>query len=153
MGSDMRFDYTAMGDPVNLASRLEGQSRFYGTSIIVGNATRLQAEDEFALLELDMIRVKGKVQPERIFALLGGAQMRSGSAFGEVVRINEDMHSAYRSQNWDAAETALDQLEPLATFLDPLLSVHFERFRERIYDLRWNAPPEDWDGVFDATSK
>ncbi|MEP3845683.1 MAG: adenylate/guanylate cyclase domain-containing protein [Paracoccaceae bacterium] len=153
MGSDMRFDYTAMGDPVNLASRLEGQARFYGTSIIVGNATRLSAEAEFALLELDMIRVKGKIQPERIFALLGGTQMRAGSAFAKVVKINEDMHSAYRSQDWDAAETALDQLEPLATFLDPLLSAHFERFRERIHDLRRNAPSEDWDGVFDATSK
>ncbi|MEP4508689.1 MAG: adenylate/guanylate cyclase domain-containing protein [Paracoccaceae bacterium] len=153
MGSDMRFDYTAMGDPVNLASRLEGQSRFYGTSIIVGNATRTEAEAEFALLELDLIRVKGKVQPERIFALLGDAQVRSGSAFAEVTQINETMHTAYRSQNWDAAEAALDQLEPLATWLDPLLSQHFDRYRERIDDLRQNEPPEDWDGVFDATSK
>ncbi len=153
MGSDIRFDYTAMGDPVNLASRLEGQSRFYGTSIIVGHATQAKAEAEFALMELDLIRVKGKEQPERIFALLGGGTVRSGAAFAEVSEVNNRMHAAYRAQEWDTAEAALDELQPLALWLDPLLSMHFDRFRERIHNLRETEPPNDWDGVFDATSK
>ena len=153
MGSDNRFDYTAMGDPVNLASRLEGQSRYYGTSIIVGSSTEAAARTDFALLELDLIRVKGKSQPERIFALLGDATVRAGAGFGKVNRMNRALHAAYRARRWDEAEAIMAELEPLALYYDPLLKSYFDGLRERIAGFRATPPPEDWDGVHDATSK
>src|SRR4029077_20342058 len=64
MGSDMRFDYSVLGDSVNLASRLEGQSKEYGFPIIVGSKTALAVKEKFAILELDFIMVKGKKEPE-----------------------------------------------------------------------------------------
>src|ERR1700759_5176293 len=71
MGSDLRFDYSVLGDSVNLASRLEGQSKEYGFPIIVGSRTALAVKDKFAILELDFIMVKGKKEPEVIYAIAG----------------------------------------------------------------------------------
>ena len=71
MGSDLRFDYSVLGDSVNLASRLEGQSKEYGFPIIVGSRTALAVKDRFAILELDFIMVKGKKEPEVIYAIAG----------------------------------------------------------------------------------
>lgn len=153
MGSDMRFDYTAMGDPVNLASRLEGQSRYYGTSIIVGSTTEAAVHGDFALLELDMIRVKGKSQPERIFALLGDRMLRESDDFVQTTLVNGQMLGAIRAREWDHAEQALDELEDMATSFDPLLATHFANLRARIAGFRLAPPPPDWDGVYDATSK
>ena len=153
MGSDMRFDYTAMGDPVNLASRLEGQSRTYGTAIIVGDATTSAVGEDFALLELDLIRVKGKQQPERVYALLGDARMRAHPTFAEATALNQQMLEAYRGQNWDQAGALLDQLSDLTDWLDPHLQQHFDGLRDRITEHRTNPPPADWQGVYNATSK
>lgn len=153
MGSDLRFDYTAMGDPVNLASRLEGQTRYYGTRILVGSATVAVVQEEFALLEMDLIRVKGKAEPERIFALMGGAEMRRNAAFVRAVALNDAFLSAYRQQDWGGAEKAMSELEPILTYLDPRMVQRFDFFRERIVALKMVAPPEGWDGVYDATSK
>ncbi len=71
MGSDLRFDYSVLGDTVNLASRLEGQSKEYGFPIIIGSRTALAVKDKFAILELDFIMVKGKNEPEVIYAIAG----------------------------------------------------------------------------------
>ena len=71
MGSDLRFDYSVLGDSVNLASRLEGQSKEYGFPIIVGSRTALTVKDKFAILELDFIMVKGKKEPEAVYAVPG----------------------------------------------------------------------------------
>jgi adenylate cyclase len=153
MGSDNRFDYTAMGDPVNLASRLEGQSRYYGTSIIVGSSTEAAARDNFAFLKLDLIRVKGKTHPENVFALIGDASVASNSGFGRVQKLNTEMHAAYRARNWDEAERILAELEPLALYYDPLLKSHFDGLRDRIAAFRVSPPPDGWRGEYDATSK
>ncbi len=153
MGSDNRFDYTAMGDPVNLASRLEGQSRHYGTSIIVGSSTAAAVGEDFALLELDLIRVKGKSQPEHIFALLGDRALRQSAAFAEISAITARMHTAYRNREWDCALAALAETELAANRIDPLLIHYFKSLRARIEDLREHPPPPDWGGVHDASSK
>ena len=153
MGSDMRFDYTAMGDPVNLASRLEGQSRHYGTAIIVGSSTEAAVRGKFAMLELDLIRVKGKAQPERVFALLGDARALASAGFGSLLRLNVEMLEAYRAQRWDAAETVMAELEPLALRVDAALKPHFAALRESMARYRETPPGPDWDGVYDATSK
>jgi len=153
MGSDLRFDYTAMGDPVNLASRLESQSRHYGTAVIVGSATEAVVRDDFALLELDLIRVKGKAQPERVFALLGESGMREAADYKASVEINATMLAAYRTMDWNGAEAAMGELEPVATRIDPALEQHFANIRKRIEQYRANPPEDGWDGVYDATDK
>ena len=71
LGSDLRFNYSVLGDPVNVASRLEGQTKFYGVPVIIGSRTAEKAKGQFAILEVDLIAVKGKTEPQTIYALLG----------------------------------------------------------------------------------
>lgn len=153
MGSDTRFDYTALGDAVNLASRLEGQSKTYGVGIILGDATASAVRGGFAMLELDLIRVKGKTEPERVFALMGGAEVLSQDAFTRLAEANAAMLDAYRARTWDAAEDALAGIEAAAAVIGANLSAYAALYRDRLADVRANPPGPDWDGVFTATSK
>ena len=153
MGSKTRFDYTALGDPVNVASRLEGQSRYYGVDIILGSSTALAVGDRFAVFELDRVRVVGKALPETIYALLGGEDFRYKPAFEELVSKNAAMLTAYRAQDWDAADTAIAGARGIADFLGVQLSFYFDLYATRIADLRAAPPGPDWDGVFSSTKK
>jgi adenylate cyclase len=153
MGSDTRFDYTALGDPVNIASRLEGQSRFYGADIILGSSTAREILDEFAVLELDMVRVVGKTLPENIFALLGDETLRRDPRFQDAFERNDAMLQAYRSQDWDKAETALTELAEIFANLNLKLDDYIAIYTDRIATLRDTPPAPDWDGVFTMTMK
>ncbi|MEM8656015.1 MAG: adenylate/guanylate cyclase domain-containing protein [Pseudomonadota bacterium] len=153
MGSDLRFDYTAMGDPVNLASRLEGQSRVYNMPIIVGSATHAAAGDSYAFFELDLIRVKGKHAPERIFALLGRETILNDPAFWQISSLNAEMLERYRARDWDAAAARLQKLMPLAVSVDSKLGMHLSMMKDRIGHFRMSPPDADWDGVHKSTSK
>ncbi len=153
MGSDSRFDYTALGDAVNLASRLEGQSKPYGLGIILGSATARAVEGRFAMIELDLLRVKGKMAPERVFGLLGDEAMRTRPDFAELEAANTAMRAAYSAQDWDAAEAALDRLEAAGAPLDLDMTGYVALYRRRIAALRANPPGEGWDGVHVATDK
>ncbi|GFE50006.1 guanylate cyclase [Roseobacter cerasinus] len=153
MGSDMRFDYTALGDPVNVASRLEGQSRYYGASIILGQATAREVMEDFAVLELDRITVVGKALPETIFALLGDDTLRQSSAFQAAFDRNAKMLAAYRAQDWDTAEAALPHLRTDFSALALPLDDYLDLYAERIAGLRLAPPGPDWDGVFASTKK
>ena len=103
MGSDMRFDYTALGDTVNLASRLEGQSKPYGVGVILGDTTAAVVADVLAVIEIDLLRVKGKNEPERIHTLLGLEDMMADSTFQSLKQANSSMLELYRGCKWDAA--------------------------------------------------
>ncbi len=153
MGSKTRFDYTALGDPVNVASRLEGQSRYYGASIILGNATALRVMDDFALLELDRVRVVGKEVPETIFALLGDLSLRQNPIFQEIWACNAEMLAAYRTQDWDRAERLIEQLSQGFELLKIDLPDYLTLYRARLSDLRRMPPGDSWDGVFASTKK
>ena len=153
MGSDTRFDYTALGDPVNVASRLEGQSRYYGTAIIVGQNTAQEVIGDFALLELDMIRVVGKEVPETIFALLGDENLYARPDYQRTVETNARMLNAYRAQNWDGMAVELEQLASDLETLKVGMQDYLEMYRIRLANLRANPPDEGWDGVFDSTKK
>jgi adenylate cyclase len=153
MGSDMRFDYTAVGDPVNLASRLEGQTRAYGLSVIVGPVTEALARDHFAFLEIDLIRVKGKLHAARVFALLGDGTLRARPDFVQAVEANGRMLDAYRARRWDDAEAALGELGAIPEDLGRGLSGYLSLYRHRIAEARRIPPGVDWDGVHDATEK
>ena len=153
MGSDTRFDYTALGDAVNLASRLEGQSKNYGVAIILGGATAEPIKDEFAVLELDLIRVKGKSEPAHVFGLFGDEALAGIPAFQKLADLNSTMLTAYRAQNWEKAERLLADMDAAAVAADVSLEVYTALYRVRLAEIKAMPVGPEWDGVFTATSK
>jgi len=133
-GSDLHFNYSVLGDTVNLASRLEGLTKQYGVSIIVGEKTAQAVRSRFAVLELDHLQVRGKQEPERIFALLGRADMASDPDFVGLLERNDAMLAAYRAREWSQAlETILLGREAGKVFgLDDYHDFYIKRIRHQI---------------------
>jgi adenylate cyclase len=148
MGSRVRFDYSVLGDTVNLAARLEAQSSNYGVPIVVSAATR-QEVNNFATLELDRIIVKGKTEPVAIFGLLGPPEMAGTAGFRALGAAHDAMLGAYRARRWREALEQLDRCAPMAAHLEGL----YDLYRERIESFLQSPPPPDWDGVFVALKK
>jgi adenylate cyclase len=151
MGSDLRFDYSVLGDSVNLASRLEGQSKEYGFPIIVGSRTAMAVKDKFAILELDFIMVKGKKEPEVIYAIAGREDVAQSERFQRLRDLTIDMLACYRSRDWDGALAAIargrktDQAQTLARLYD--------LYEARLLGYKKNPPPDDWNGAYQLLTK
>ena len=148
MGSDERFAYTAMGDAVNLASRLEGQSKTYGVAIVIGEATRAAAP-AWAALELDLIAVQGKAEAVRVYTLFGDPAYAQSIAFTALAEQHAAMIERYRAQDWATARAALDRCRNR----DPRLDGLYDLYAERIAYYAANPPAADWNGVFVALTK
>jgi len=151
MGSDLRFDYSVMGDSVNLASRLEGQTKEYGFPVIVGSRTALAVKDRFALLELDFIMVKGKNEPEVIYAIAGREDIAHSDRFQRLRNLTVEMLACYRSRDWDGALEAIERGRK-ADEADDLKRL-FDLYEARILNYKKNPPPPDWNGAYALLTK
>jgi adenylate cyclase len=145
MGSDFRFNYSVLGDTVNLASRLESRTKDYRLSLVIGSRTAERAKEKFATMEIDLIQVKGKKQPELVFTVLGRAEVSEDPRCNELRDLNTQMLAAYRKQQWDEAERLIERCRKLAGGfgVDGL----YEMYKERIAVYRAEPPPADWTGV------
>jgi adenylate cyclase len=143
MGSHSRFDYTAMGDTINMASRLEGACKHYRVPILVGETTFRMAEDTIMTREVDLIRVVGKSKPERVYQILEEKSQASADEKKNVETFHEAL-DLYRKKNWDKALNLFKMMKD-----DKLSSMYVSR----IEDFKRVPPPDDWSGVHDLKQK
>jgi adenylate cyclase len=151
MGSDLKFNYSVLGDSVNLASRLEGQSKEYGFPIIAGSKTALAAKDKFAILELDFIMVKGKKEPEVIYAIAGREDIAHSAHFQRLRNLTIEMLACYRNRDWDGALAAIARGRKTEG-ADGLGSL-YGLYEVRILGYQKSPPPEDWNGAYALLTK
>jgi len=142
MGSTLRYGYTAMGDTVNLSSRLEGLNKEYTTRIILSESTRLALpKDAFLVRGLDYIRVKGKAQPVEIHELLG--RRNDAGEWTELVKCFDEGREAYKRRDWQEAARLFENVLERWPNDGPA-----RIFRDRVLGYLAEAPASDWDGVY-----
>jgi adenylate cyclase len=151
MGSDFRFNYSVLGDTVNLASRLEGRTKDYRIPVVIGSRTAEGAKQKFAVMEIDLIMVKGKKQPEAVFTVLGRSEVEADPRCQELRATNAQMLGRFRKQQWDDAIDLIARCRKFANGFD--LSGLYDMYEERIELYRAQPPGPGWDGVYEAETK
>ena len=149
LGSTYRFDYSAVGDEVNVTSRLEGLTKLYGVTAVVGDATLANSGQKFPALELDVVAVRGRTRSTRVHTflqLLG----QNPSRLEGLQHKHREFLAAYRAQQWDEAERLLEECRQIGV---ARLATYYSLFPGRIAALRNAPPPPGWDGSFAMTEK
>jgi adenylate cyclase len=148
LGSSHRFNYSALGDAVNLSSRIESLSKHYGIPIIISESTRKLVPD-FAALELDAVAVVGKSEAVKIYGVLGPPSEARSDAFRTLTEMHARILAAYRGQRWEEVKRLLEECAQL----DRRLAKLHRRYRRRIAHFEQEPPGADWDGVYRAQAK
>jgi adenylate cyclase len=144
MGSNQRFDYSVLGDSVNLAARLEGQTKGYGVKTLLGEETKAALNEEYFTLELDNIAVKGKEEPVKIYTVVE-------QATPVEVEMHQEMMKAYYAKQFDVA---IKFCEDLKRCFGGEIEKYYDIWQQRCRELDDTLDKgEPWDGVFRATSK
>jgi adenylate cyclase len=148
MGSLMTFDYTVMGDNVNLSSRLEGANKAYGTYIMCSEATRKKVEHEIITRELDLLRVKGKTEGVLVHEVLQRKSTGLSEEKQKVIELYYKGLAAYKERLWDDGIKYFSEAYELDPEDGPS-GVYLERCK----DYKTDPPPDDWDGIYTMRTK
>jgi len=146
MGSAARFDYTALGDPVNQAARLEGLNKFYGTRILAAEPTWREVKDEMIGREIDFLKVKGKDEPVRVYEIMAEKGRETPGQARLIERYNQAL-AAYKERRWD------EVIALAGPVLDEVNDGPTRVLLERAQKFMATPPPPDWDGSYKHTSK